>query len=68
MKGGTRRVSRDVRAYVSCREYVGIPQSAHPANQGGNAEMMIFVLDSNTVRDVFLRAARAPEAGKETGL
>lgn len=46
------RVIRNVRAYVSCRGYVGIPQSARFAvKQGGNADFAFpmnehkFVLD-----------------------
>lgn len=36
--GDPRRVFRDVKAYVSCQEYVGIPQRAQPAKQGGIAD------------------------------
>jgi len=41
VKGARRRVFHDVRAYVSCREYVCAPQSAREiAKQGGTTDIV----------------------------
>ena len=50
--GSFPRVFCNVWAYVSCRGYDGILQSAHFVNQGGTAD--ITVLESLTFKTVFL--------------
>ncbi|SFO18696.1 anthranilate synthase, component I [Eubacterium pyruvativorans] len=57
------RVFRDVKAYVSCQEYVGIPQRAQPAKQGGIADDRIHssLTDPERIcQGLFLSAAPAP--------
>ena len=51
-----RRVFCNVRAYVSCREYVSIPQSVRrfAANQGGTTDFYSSLTEDSSVKGVFV--------------